>query len=424
MSGILPAGNGVHSPLAPPSITHSIPYSLHPVPFLHSPFDVLVAFLASVRTMPTNGTAEEVEDLAYLTRAVVRRLRDVTTDASTTTTTTTTTAPHTLFSVETAARGSELEDLAIRTCNELLLQDGPAQWPELATTSAATAALGAGRAGTTYGVFGGQGVDYFDELCGIHHKYPQVRPFLQAACDALKAEAASKAARKLPFYTGGFDLAAWLSSSPSSASALSSSAAEASSAAADAEPPSAAYLQSAPISMPLVALTQLANYLVFLHRAGEDPTTMRSRFDRLTGHSQGLASAVAVSVSEGLVELEENMLSTVRFLFWLGARCQQVSAGFVANAISPNMLAMLGAESKRRQTRRNKAAKAAGQKVAVAAGESKDDLPTPMLVVSKVPASVLQQSLDEFNASLKLPKELQVRRASSASFCVAPTVCF
>ena len=371
--------------------------------------------------MPTNGTAEEVEDLAYLTRAVVRRLRDVTTDApTTTTTTTTTTSPHTLFSVETAARGSELEDLAIRTCNELLLQDGPAQWPELAAASAATAALGAGRAGTTYAVFGGQGVDYFDELCGIYHKYPQVRPFLQAACDALKAEAASKAARKLPFYTGGFDLAAWLSSSPSSASALSSSAAADASSAADAEPPSATYLQSAPISMPLVALTQLANYLVFLHRAGEDPTAMRTRFDRLTGHSQGLASAVAVSVSEGLAELEENMLSTVRFLFWLGARCQQVSAGFVANAISPNMLAMLGAESKRRQTRRNKAAKAAGQKVA-AAGESKDDLPTPMLVVSKVPSSVLQQSLDEFNASLKLPKELQVRRASSASFwCVHP----
>ena len=119
-----------------------------------------------------------------------------------------------------------------------------------------------------------------------------------------------------PYYTQGLNLIAWLDGSVSR--------------------PTTDYLASIPLSLPLIGVTQLAQYVVSCRITDLSPGEMRSLFKGATGHSQGIVSAVAVAASSTWENLDENILKAVRLLFYLGLRGQQ---GFPLLSIEPQLVA-------------------------------------------------------------------------------------
>eukprot|EP01099_Mayorella_cantabrigiensis_P004330 TRINITY_DN3256_c0_g1_i1.p1 TRINITY_DN3256_c0_g1~~TRINITY_DN3256_c0_g1_i1.p1 ORF type:complete len:264 (+),score=49.33 TRINITY_DN3256_c0_g1_i1:130-921(+) len=87
--------------------------------------------------------------------------------------------------------------------------------------------------------------------------------------------------------------------------------------------PPAWYLYSAPISFPLVFLTQLCNYAVSLHRLGTTHSRFLSKLKGTTGHSQGVIAALALSISPTEDDLINNASLFARYLFWQGLRAQE-----------------------------------------------------------------------------------------------------
>lgn len=120
-------------------------------------------------------------------------------------------------------------------------------------------------------LFGGQGNvdDYFSELTRLHSTYGALLEPLFGRCVlALSSQVSSDEAAATGLYSRGFDIAQWIKS-PETRPPLS-------------------YLVSAPISMPLIGLTQLLAFWVVvqvlrLPSFGE----LLSRFKGTTGHSQG-----------------------------------------------------------------------------------------------------------------------------------------
>ena len=121
-----------------------------------------------------------------------------------------------------------------------------------------------------YALFGGQGTNevYFDELQTLYDTYkPFVAPFIATLTTTILLPLAA-AAESTNFYTHGLDVLAWLSgTSPR---------------------PPLAYFASIPISLPLITLTQLTQYLVVCRATHLSPGELRSRFAGATGHSQGI----------------------------------------------------------------------------------------------------------------------------------------
>ena len=134
-------------------------------------------------------------------------------------------------------------------------------------------------------------------------------------------------------------------------------------------PPPLSYLRSAPVSYPLIALTQLVNYVVALGAMGTSQNEMVSLLRGATGHSQGIASAVAVAWSEDESALLRKAVLVIRYLFWHGLRMQLVYDGEMAS---------------RRHER---------------AADS--DRITPMLAVVGLQPAQLQQHVDAVNAELR-----------------------
>jgi malonyl CoA-acyl carrier protein transacylase len=169
-----------------------------------------------------------------------------------------------------------------------------------------------------FGQFGGQGADYFDELVTLFSKAKAagqggkprlVRQLVEGSAYALFRACASVEAQKLPggMHEHGMGVLEWLNSED-----LGSR-------------PALAYLRSAPVSYPLIGLTQLANYAAVLDRLQVSPAEFRDRLKGVTGHSQGVASAVVVSMSSSNEEFVANGCAMVEYLFWHGARMQQVA---------------------------------------------------------------------------------------------------
>ncbi|THV07258.1 fatty acid synthase [Dendrothele bispora CBS 962.96] len=170
--------------------------------------------------------------------------------------------------------------------------------------SALLASAASGEA-SIYALFGGQGTNevYFDELKTLYNIY---RPFVESfisdiSTDVLVPLAAER--EHTTFYTFGMDVASWLSgSSPT---------------------PSTAYLASIPLSLPLIGLTQLVQYLVVCHVTGLSPGELSKRVAGATGHSQGVVSAVAVAASTSLESFLENSKKALKWLFFCGFRGQE-----------------------------------------------------------------------------------------------------
>lgn len=165
--------------------------------------------------------------------------------------------------------------------------------------------------------FGGQGVDYFDELLNVFKNVASktgsdgrpclARRLIDEAADALQRAVASPEAAVLGLHDRGLSLMTWLTTEDMG------------------QRPPGTYLRSAPVSYPLIGLTQLVNYAATLDRLEATAGEFRGRLKGATGHSQGVASAVVVACSRNEEELVQNGRDMVEYLFWHGTRMQQVA---------------------------------------------------------------------------------------------------
>ncbi|KAF8843701.1 hypothetical protein BDN67DRAFT_963867 [Paxillus ammoniavirescens] len=212
-----------------------------------------------------------------------------------------------------------------------------------------------------YALFGGQGTNevYFDELQTLYDTYkPYVSPLITAITDEILIPlvAASPASS---FYNYGMDVASWLSGISSR--------------------PPVSYLASIPISLPLIGLTQLIQYLVVCRVSALTPGQLRDHIAGATGHSQGVVSAVAISASTSYESFDTNVKKALRWLFFCGMRGQEA---FPVLALEPSIV-----------------------QDSVEGGEGP---PTPMLSINGLALSALTPHIDATNKHLPTNSQLAV----------------
>ena len=217
-----------------------------------------------------------------------------------------------------------------------------------------------------YAVFGGQGniEEYFEELREVYSTYPSlVEDFISTAAAHLQLLARDPKAEKL--YPKGLDVLRWLNNK-------------------DAQP-DIDYLVSAPVSFPLIGLTQLAHYVVTCRVLGTHPGHIRDRFAGTTGHSQGVVTAAAISASGTWGAFDKAARDALTILFWIGARSQQA---YPRTSLAPNVL-----------------------KDSIDNGEGS---PTPMLSIRDLPRSVVQKHIDTTNEHLPEGRHIGISLVNSA----------
>jgi len=163
--------------------------------------------------------------------------------------------------------------------------------------------------------FGGQGYNWLEELSQVYTTYPSIRNFIEQCTEVIQAEANSLQAQVLGFYRMGFDVMSWVRD-PS------------------VRPPMS-YITSAPISYPMVCLTQLVHYMVALQVLNKTPAQLIELVEGLSGHSQGVVSAVVVSCAGTVADFVVKTQQAIRYMFWHGARTSQV---FQAATLPPRLL--------------------------------------------------------------------------------------
>jgi len=222
-----------------------------------------------------------------------------------------------------------------------------------------------------YAVFGGQGnlEEYFDELREVYDTYPSlVRDFLHVAAQHLLL--LSRDSRAVKSYAKGLDVMRWLDNR-------------------DTEP-DLDYLVSAPVSVPLIGLTQLAHYVVTCRVLGTHPGHVRDRIAGATGHSQGVVIAAAIAASSNWQTFDRFARDALTVLFWIGARSQQA---YPRTSLAPNVL-----------------------RDSVDHGEG---TPTPMLSVRDLPRETVDKLIATTNQHLPQDRHIGISLVNSArSFVV------
>lgn len=187
--------------------------------------------------------------------------------------------------------------------------------PLKAHESALFRACAEGKAGV-YIVFGGQGniEEYFEELRELYNVYEDiVEEFLVSCANVLSALSRNQNAGKV--YSKGLDVLRWLQDPEST--------------------PDLTYLVSAPVSFPLIGLVQLTHYYITCKILGKQPGDLRSRVSGTTGHSQGIITAAAISLSSTWDSYYKVTHDALTMLFWIGCRSQQT---YPRTSLAPSIL--------------------------------------------------------------------------------------
>ena len=227
-------------------------------------------------------------------------------------------------------------------------------------TSALLSAASEGEA-SIYALFGGQGTNevYFDELQALYDTYkPYVSPLITAITNEILVPLVA-ARQASSFYNYGMNIASWLSGAVPR--------------------PPVAYLASIPISLPLIGLTQLIQYLAVCRISGLTPGQLRDHIAGATGHSQGVVSAIAISASTSYDSFDVNAKKAVRWLFFCGMRGQEA---FPVLALEPSIV-----------------------QDAIEGGEGQ---PSPMLSINGLALSALRPHIDATNKHLPPNSQLAV----------------
>lgn len=218
-----------------------------------------------------------------------------------------------------------------------------------------------------YGIFGGQGnnKNYFDELRTLYATY---RPLIQDLVESLGAILLelSQDERISEQYARGLDVLSWLAEP-------------------DTTPP-ADYLITAPLSFPLIGLHQLAQLKCVFLGLGCTPADLSSIFSGLTGHSQGIIVAAAVSTATTWAEFHDAAINATKILFWIGARCQQLH---IETPLPAARVAQLEAEGY--------------------------GIPTPMLSVSNLPVAELERCIARVNSFMAPGDRMAVSLTNATS---------
>jgi fatty acid synthase subunit beta len=217
-----------------------------------------------------------------------------------------------------------------------------------------------------YAVFGGQGniEEYFEELRDIYTTYSVfLDDFVTQSAAHLLALSRNHSALKL--YPKGLDVMRWLQNR-------------------DAQPDTD-YLVSAPVSLPLIGLTQLAHYIVTCRVLGTDPGSLRSLLQGTTGHSQGVVTAAAISCAKDWNSFQTAAKDAITILFWIGCRSQQA---YPRTSLAPSAL-----------------------QDSIDNGEG---VPTPMLSIRDLPRSAVQSHIDTTNEHLPADRHIAISLVNSA----------
>jgi fatty acid synthase subunit beta len=217
-----------------------------------------------------------------------------------------------------------------------------------------------------YAVLGGQGniEEYFDELREIYNTYPSfVEDFIAAEAQHLLTLSRDPRAEKL--YSKGLDVMRWLNNREAQ--------------------PDTDYLVSAPVSLPLIGLTQLAHYVVTCRVLGSHPGHIRSRFAGVTGHSQGVVTAAAIAEAKNWETFEKSAKKAIEILFWIGTRSQQA---FPRTSLAPNVLQD--------------------------SIDNSEGTPTPMLSIRDLSRKAVQDHIDATNAHLPQDRHIAISLVNSA----------
>lgn len=180
---------------------------------------------------------------------------------------------------------------------------------------------------------------------------PFVAPIISEITDLLISLGHKADSDGYTYYSQGLDLLSWLDGSSSQ--------------------PSIEYFASIPLSLPLIGVAQLAQYVVSCRVTDVSPAEMRERFKGATGHSQGVISAVAIASSDSWSNLYENILKAVKQLFYIGLRGQE---GFPLLSIDP--------------------------KIVSDSVENNEGVPTPMLSINGLGLKALEGHIKKVNSHL------------------------
>lgn len=212
-----------------------------------------------------------------------------------------------------------------------------------------------------YALFGGQGTNevYFDELQALYDTYkPYVSPIITSITNEILLPLVSSR-EACSFYNYGMNVVSWLAGiSPR---------------------PPVAYLASIPVSLPLIGLTQLVQYLVICRVSGFTPGELRDHIAGATGHSQGVVSAIAISASDSFESFEMNAKKALRWLFFCGMRGQEA---FPVLALEPSIV-----------------------QDCIEGGEGE---PTPMLSITNLPLASLEPHVAATNKHLSANAQIAV----------------
>ncbi|PNY29863.1 Fatty acid synthase subunit beta [Tolypocladium capitatum] len=216
-----------------------------------------------------------------------------------------------------------------------------------------------------YTIFGGQGniEEYFEELRQLFETYPSfVGDLVASAAEQLQTLSNHLNAGKS--FPKGLDIMSWLHHPDST--------------------PDVDYLISAPVSFPLIGLTQMAHYEVTCKVLGIHPGHLRERIRGTTGHSQGIVMAAATAAADSWESWREIAASTLAILFWIGTRSQQA---FPATSLTPTML---------RESM-----------------EHGEGTPTPMLSIRDLSQQEVQKHIDATNQYLPPHRHISVSLINS-----------
>ncbi|KAJ1502157.1 beta subunit of fatty acid synthetase, partial [Coelomomyces lativittatus] len=211
-----------------------------------------------------------------------------------------------------------------------------------------------------FAVFGGQGntLDYFSELQLAWKIYsPILEDFLSITDQHLGHLLLSHVQVK-DLFTHGLSIFVWLQKTVPT--------------------PPQNYLLSAPVSLPLIALTQLAWYYATVITTNLTFEEARSSLHATTGHSQGILSAVVVSSSNTKSEFIQNTLKALTLAFHIGT---QATRAFPPTSISPTALQDAQAHGERE--------------------------PLPMLLIT-LPLETVRYHVEETNRHLPSKKKIYV----------------
>ena len=217
-----------------------------------------------------------------------------------------------------------------------------------------------------YAIFGGQGniEEYFDELREVYTTYPSfVEKLVEDSAELLQSLSRDPRAEKL--YSQGLDVMRWLHDKDTQ--------------------PDTGYLVSAPVSLPLIGLVQLAHYTVTCKAMGQTPGDIRQRFLGTTGHSQGIVTAAAIAAADSWESYGKAAKKAITILFWIGSRSQQA---YPRTSLAPSIL-----------------------QDSIDNGEGN---PTPMLSVRDLSRSALQEHIDTTNHHLPRDRHIAISLSNSA----------